>query len=401
MASSSFEADRVQRRRARIAIATALVVCLAAAAAAVGAALAWHFSDEVLVPNRKGWQPVEVRAASPRRVVLARSADTDRPGVYGLIWRGGHAIVGPILSSTPRAITRRIRAVNGYLLPGEEAWFDTDVYSGDPRQDLGLRFSRVSVPAALGPMPAWIIPPGAHPHRTWAIVVHGLNGDLQEGMRVLPVLRRLGLTSMLISYRQDPGAPESPDGLHHLGMTEWRDLGAAARYALAHGARHLVLVGYSMGGAIVTQFMERSKLASRVVALVLDAPVLDWRRVLEFNATQTGFPAVAANPLEWVIEARVNADWPRLDALEHPAAFHLPILLFHGTDDTLVPIGLSREFAAELPRWATFYAVPHAGHTQSWNVDPPLYERRVEQFLKKEPAATYSPRRLPSKYHRR
>ena len=46
-----------------------------------------------------------------------------------------------------------------------------------------------------------------------------------------PAMRRLGLTSMLISYRDDDGVAESPDGLHHLGMTEWRDLEAAARYA--------------------------------------------------------------------------------------------------------------------------------------------------------------------------
>jgi hypothetical protein len=164
-------------------------------------------------------------------------------------------------------------------------------------------------------------------------------------------------------------------------MTEWRDLDEAARYALAHGARHLVLYGYSMGGAIATQFMERSPLAPRVSALVLDAPALDWRRVLEFNAERTGFPAAAANPLEWAIASRIDVDWDRLDALRHTRAFHLPILLFQGTDDELVPPGLSRDFAAELPGYVSLHMVPRAGHTQSWNVDPGLYERRLRAFL--------------------
>jgi uncharacterized protein len=372
--------DPAQRRRARIAVATA-VVSVVAIAGAIGFAVAWHFSDAVLVPNDSGWQPVTVEAVYPRRVILARSQETARPGVYGLTWRGGHAIVGTIVDRDRDTVTRRLRAVDGRLVPDREAWFDTDVYPGNPGQALGVPFSEVKVPDRLGPMPAWVIPPAGRSRGTWAIVVHGLNGDPQEGLRPTPALRRMGLTAMLITYREDPGVPESPDGLHHLGQTEWRDLEAAARYGLAHGARRLVLIGYSMGGAIVTQFMERSPLAPRVSALVLDAPALDWRRVLEFNATQTGFPAVAANPLEWTIGARIHADWDRLDTFEHTADFHLPILLFHGTDDELVPLSLSEEFAAVLPRWVTFYAVPGAGHTQSWNVNPPLYERRLEAFL--------------------
>jgi uncharacterized protein len=166
-----------------------------------------------------------------------------------------------------------------------------------------------------------------------------------------------------------------------MGLTEWRDLAAAVRYALAHGAQRLLLVGYSMGGAIVTQFMQRSPLASRVAGLVLDAPALDWKRILEFNATRLGFPALGALPVEWAIDARVDVDWDSLDALQHREAFQLPILLFHGGDDKVVPISTSDDFAAELPRWVTYYRVPHAGHTESWNVAPALYQRRLRRFL--------------------
>ena len=77
-----------------------------------------------------------------------------------------------------------------------------------------------------------------------------------------------------------------------------------------------------------------------------------------------GFPAFAAIPVEWAIGARIDADWDSLDALEHPEDFHLPILLFHGTEDDVVPIATSDDFAAELPRWVTYYRVPAAGHTR-------------------------------------
>jgi hypothetical protein len=199
----------------------------------------------------------------------------------------------------------------------------------------------------------------------------------------VPALHRAHLPTLLITYREDLGAPASPDGFHHMGLTEWLDLQAAARYALAHGARHLILAGYSMGGAIVAQFMERSPLAPRVAGLILDAPALNWKRILEFNATQMGFPGFAALPVEWAIGARIDADWDSLDALQHPQDFQLPILLFHGKDDKVVPISTSDDFAAELPRWTTYYRMPKAGHTESWNVDPALYEQRLGAFLTK------------------
>lgn len=355
--------------------AAALLIALAA-----GAALAWHFSLGVVVPDRGGWPAdATVEAISPSRIVLSRSEGTERPGMYGVLWQGGHAIAGEVVKRDADSVTRRLRAMNGYYLrPGMKVALDTDVYAGNPRQALGLPFAEVRVPGELGPMPAWLIPGRLH---TWAVYVHGLNGDQQAGLPIAPTLHRAGLPALLISYREDLGAPPSPDGLHHMGLTEWRDLQAAVRYARAHGARRVLLIGSSMGGAIVAQFMQRSPLRGSVAGLLLDAPALDWESILEFNATQMGLPSFLADPVEWALDARIDADWESLDALRHPEDFHLPILLFHGTEDKLVPISDSDAFAAELPRWVTYYRVPKAGHTQSWNVDPRLYDRRLAAFL--------------------
>jgi pimeloyl-ACP methyl ester carboxylesterase len=351
---------------------------LAVIAVGVGVLLSWHFSSEVLVPDHSAWPAdTAIAGVSPGRVLLSRSEATQRPGLYGLDWPTGHAVVGEVLDSAPAGVTRRLCAVSGYLVAGMKVAFDPDVYTGTP-QSLGLAYSTVLVPGELGSMPAWFIPGRTH---TWAIVVHGINGNLEGDLRLAPVLHRDGLPALLISYRDDLGAPKSPDGLHHMGLTEWRDLAAAARYALAHGAQRLILVGTSMGGAIVAQFMERSPLAAHVAGLLLDAPALSWKAILSFNASEMGLPSFLALPVEWAIGARVDADWSSLDALAHPSAFHLPILLFHGTEDRTVPIATSDQFAKELPGWVTYYRVPRAGHAEAWNVDPALYEQRLTAFL--------------------
>jgi alpha-beta hydrolase superfamily lysophospholipase len=314
----------------------------------------------------------------PGRIELESSEATERPGFYGLSWESGHAVVGPILAQRDDSVVRQLRDVHGYLVPGLDAGFQTNVYSGDPREAGGLPFSTVQVHGELGPMPAWLVPA---PSRTWTIVVHGINDDREIGHRLSPFLRRNGLPSLTISYRDDLGAPSSPDGMHHQGETEWRDLQAAARYALNHGARDLVLIGYSMGGALITQFMQKSELAPRVTALVLDAPVLDWQGILSFNAEQMGLPGFLSLPVQWAIDIRTSPDWHSLNALNHPEDFGLPILLFHSTNDKVVPIETSEDFAAQHPDSVTFYRVPEAGHTQSWNVNPRLYERRLKRFL--------------------
>ncbi|HET6570353.1 MAG TPA: alpha/beta fold hydrolase [Solirubrobacterales bacterium] len=364
------------RRRWRWLVAPGLALL---AALAIGAAVAWHFSDAVLAPDHSPWpESTEVLGVSPRRISLARSEDSERPGVYGLDWPGGHAVIGAIEHESEDTVVRRLLSSRGYLASGRKVLVEADVYAGNPREALGIPFSTVRVPDELGPMPEWLV---AGHSSTWAIVVHGINGTPQEGLHLLPALRRAGLSALLITYREDLGAPPSPDGLHHMGLTEWRDLQAAARYALAHGARRLVLVGYSMGGAIVAQFIQKSRLAGRVSGLVLDAPALDWKRTIEFNSEQMGLPGFAALPVIWAVGARIDADWDSLDALAHPEAFHLPILLFHGLDDKVVPIATSDDFAAELSRWVTYYRVPRADHVQSWNVDPRRYERRLQAFL--------------------
>jgi hypothetical protein len=378
-APSAVDAPSPGHRRRRWLILGLLLAGLVALA--IGAATSWHYSSLVLVPDHEpGPFDLEVRAVEDGRVTLAREDVSERPGVYGLDWEGGRAIVGRILATEDDSVTRRLRAVEGSLEPGTEVAFDPHVWEGDPAQTIGLPFQEVEIEGELGPLPAWRID-SPRASGTWAIFVHGLNGTREAALRVAPTLRRAGLTTLAITYRNDEGAPPAPDGKHHLGLTEWRDLEAAARYALEHGTRQLVLIGYSMGGAIVTQFAQHSELADRVAGLVLDSPALSWKPILRLGATEVGFPAWTAVPVRWAISLRIDVDWDRLDALQHTDDLRLPTLLFHGTEDSVVPISTSEEYARALPEDVTYYHVPRAGHVGNWNVDPRAYERRLRAFL--------------------
>jgi fermentation-respiration switch protein FrsA (DUF1100 family) len=138
--------------------------------------------------------------------------------------------------------------------------------------------------------------------------------------------------------------------------------------------------------------MHESTLAARVVAPVLDAPVLNWKAVLVHQASRFG-PSVLADPVEWWIAARIAVNWNALDEIRQAPSFRLPILLFQGASDPLVPAAESRAFAAEVPQHrVTYRQVAGAGHIQSWNVDPSSYERQLSAFLRR-----WSPRRATAR----
>jgi uncharacterized protein len=166
-ARSSTATNWLRRLWRLLCAATVALVALAF----VGAAVSWHFSSAVLVPDHSGWpEDVTVERLSTDRVVLSRSEDTERPGIYGLLWQGGHALIGAVIAQDEETVTRSLRSVRGYLVLGMKVAIDPEVYSGNPKEALGLPLTDVRIPGELGPMPAWLIPGKSD---AWAIVVHG------------------------------------------------------------------------------------------------------------------------------------------------------------------------------------------------------------------------------------
>lgn len=374
-------------RRSRRRAWTWIVVLLTPVVLAAGAlgGVGRHYSSQLLgVSHAADPYDLRVRAVSPSAVTLPLTDDSGRPGVFGLAWAGGAAVLGRVVGGGPDPGKRNGIAVRREVLAGARppvgvpARLVTAVWESDPRIARDLAFRTVEVPGPLGPMPAWHL---AGSEGTWVVMVHGRSGTRQEGLRILPTLHRLGLPVLDLSYRNDLGGPRGPDGFYHLGDTEWRDVEAGVRYAVGNGAGHVVLYGWSMGGAIVEAFLSRSPYADRISRVVLDAPVLDWRATLDLQAANHELPGFLTAVAERVVTWRIGIDWDDFDLDDSPDRIRIPTLLFHGTDDDTVPIGPARRLAQARPRLITYRELPRAGHTQAWNVDPPAYEAAVDRFL--------------------
>jgi alpha-beta hydrolase superfamily lysophospholipase len=326
-------------------------------------------------------------------VTLQRHRDSVLPGQYSFFFSAGtgHARVGEITRCTESTVTRRILSVDyGDLAAARRGRFSGWLYTSPA--DLGILWRAVAVPTELGPAPAWLFPSAAEdePADHWVIQMHGRAVRREEALRAVPVFRAAGYTSLLVSYRNDGDAPASSDGRYSLGDTEWLDVEAAVDYAASHGATSIVLMGWSMGGAIALQALTRSAHSALITGVVLESPVIDWADVVAAQAIDRNLPRLIARGAMTVMGSRWGTrvtgqaapiDFARLDFVARARDLHRPILLLHSDDDGFVPATGSRRLADRRPDLVTFVAFNEARHTKLWNYDPVRWNAAIAAWL--------------------
>ncbi|MEU6475901.1 hypothetical protein ABZ858_03230 [Streptomyces sp. NPDC047017] len=366
------------------AAAAAATAALAAGAASVAAG---RFASDAALKTAPGRPlPTEprltVHSTAAGQITLTRDLASLRPGTYGLAGDGSHAIVGPVLDGAPHlpdTVVRRLeRVTHGSLHPRDKVWLTPNLHVGDPRSALGLRYADVDVPGELGVLPAWFVPAV---RETWVITVHGLGATREHPLNILRFLHGRHFPVLDLAYRGDLGAPRPPDGLSHLGETEWRDLDAAIRHAVRHGAERVVLHGWSTGATMALRAALHSELRDRICGLVLDSPVLDWEATLRALARARHTPRPLLPLAVRAAQGRTGRYGDGAAATPDPTRLTMPTLIFHGPDDEVAPWSASRRLAAARPNLIALHPVPRAPHNAMWNADPQGYEEALRRFL--------------------
>ncbi|MCO6449171.1 MAG: alpha/beta fold hydrolase [Caldilineales bacterium] len=196
--------------------------------------------------------------------------------------------------------------------------------------------------------------------RPTCVLIHGIPGN-QKNLDMAEAMTELGWNAVVWSPR---GSWGNGGTYSILGMRE--DLAALVAYLqatdLALDWGRLVLLGYSLGGAIAIQFIHSHPELAR--CLVLVAPTIDF-----LESSLTGEYASSVSPVlagttpeslqkMWMAEA-----WER-NPIDLIAEVNIPILLIAGDRDEGTPIYLAESMAAAAPN-CDLVILPGADHAFS------------------------------------
>lgn len=370
-------------------IVIVIVILAAALVAAIGlCGLAIIAARRLVLPRPRPTTHV-IRCDNASLTVPA-DRQTLHPGTFG-IWTqddNTHTVVGEILECDTKARTVRRRIVSDGgrpLRPGEQILWTSHVIPGPGA--LSTEFEDLELHSDGHTLPAWLVPSPRQTTR-WAIHIHGIRTTRVTALRSVPAAQQAGYTSLVISFRGDGEADNTPAAPSMLGATEWHDLEPAIRYARHHGATHIALIAWSMGAEVALNYMQHTDRDQSVDSLALIAPVTDWRAVLANGLRRAHLPTLPAHIAAHVLASprlhkiaglRAPVDLSALDWTGTHLA--IPTFVIHSRDDTQIPIDTSRQLARSNPDSVTLLETDSADHALEYNVAADHFTATLSTWL--------------------
>ena len=185
---------------------------------------------------------------------------------------------------------------------------------------------------------AWHIP--AEAGKPLLPYFRGNAGGLVERVPRFALLTAHGNGLLAIAYRGYFGSTGRPS---EAGLRADADAAYGEALRLGYDASRIVAVGESLGTGVAVPLAARKPVA----AVILDSPF-----------TSTVYIAAARL---WMLPVRYLM-WDRFMSSQSVGKIHVPILMAHGTGDTIVPIRFGSELFAAANEPKRFIEVPNAGH---------------------------------------
>lgn len=188
---------------------------------------------------------------------------------------------------------------------------------------------------------AWYKP--AHNNQPTILYLHGNAGHIGYRMPLVRQFLTAGFGVLLLEYRGYGGNRGKPteEGLYTDGRT-------AIHFLLDKriSTRHLVLYGESLGTGVST------KLATEfpICAMVLQSPLASLSAVARYH-----YPWIFIEP------------WDKFDSLSRIASTHVPLLIFHGKQDQIVPFAQGFTLYKQANDPKSLIILENKGHNDVWD----------------------------------
>jgi fermentation-respiration switch protein FrsA (DUF1100 family) len=205
----------------------------------------------------------------------------------------------------------------------------------------------------------WFVDAG--PHKPVLFWCHGNAGNVSHRLENIRQLFQRGISVFIFDYRgygRSTGVP-SEAGLYKDALASYEYLIHQRRIS----PERLIIFGRSLGSSVAAEVAVQRPSAGMIV--------------------EGAFPSIQSMsdhhyfglPTRWVMDVEFNL-------VQKMASLHVPLLVIHGEQDSIVPMALGRqvfEAAHEPKRW---YVVSGAEHNDVPFVGGEPYFREIDAFLK-------------------
>jgi dipeptidyl aminopeptidase/acylaminoacyl peptidase len=247
--------------------------------------------------------------------------------------------------------------------------------------DEGLRYEDVSFrnPDGLILRGWYLPPPGDGTERAPGIAYgHGNATDRRDWLPVAVAVHDAGFAQLLFDFT---GRGDSDGDVITLGAHEGGDLRTALDDLAARAdvdPLRLAVGGRSMGAAAALFLAAED---ARIKALVLDSPYTDLKVLVDRTLSAHFIPAVLVRPILFDVAGwRAHYAPESVRPIEAIRKVKVPILLFHGTKDTIVPFDDALKFRAAAGGPLTLAPLEGLDHNAP---RPSIYQDRIVTFLTK------------------
>ncbi len=252
-----------------------------------------------------------------------------------------------------------------FAMPARTALDHHFLYFPEPRHEatptsVGLNYEEIAFLATDGiRLNGWLVPGRAQ--APVVLFCMGNAGNISHRLDTLQLLHDLGVAVFIFNYRgyglSEGKASES--GTYH-------DIAGALEFLVKRDwpSERTIIFGRSLGAAIGLEAALRSPPAG----LIMESAFTSIHAMGQYH-----YPLIN-RLLGWLIGAKY-------DNLEKISSLESPLLLIHGSQDTICPPRMAEELFARAPEEKQLLWIPGAGHNNGFVVGGESYRQALRQAI--------------------
>lgn len=257
-----------------------------------------------------------------------------------------------------------------------------------PLSRYGLAFEEVTAVLEEGDaVRGWLIPSNTGSKELAVLVVHGRFGSRKFGLERLPMLQATSAAVLAMDLRGGTGRSDGHGLPNGLATREAVDVAAMVAELKQRHYEHIVILGCSLGSSAALLAAAQDPTIAGVIA---EAPLASFplyaARAPARQLLQYGLPEIGPVPLWGAFTVWLGRQRHAMPPITAPleVAQHLaprPVLLLHGTNDTMVAMAHSELLLQAIGPSATLTKLEGAAHCRGLQKTTRTYREAILGYL--------------------